>query len=135
MVSDDKINNSFPLTNIVYYIHVYCIYHSQLLHLSTFHIFSSRKRCCVMISTRGALQTMTLIYCIMSFVFSVQLGISILWDYVNCIILCNPRTVTQIIDNTQRKTSFEIISGGRSGLSTVEDQPITGRDGARRPGI
>jgi hypothetical protein len=33
----------------------------------------------------------------------------------------NSRTVTQNINSTQWKTSFE--SGGRSGLSTVEDQP------------
>ena len=34
--------------------------------------------------------------------------------------LYNSRTVTQQIDNAQRKTSFEIISGGTSDLSTVE---------------
>ena len=46
-------------------------------------------------------------------------------------------SVTQNIDNTQGKTSFKIISGGTSELSTVEDRPRPrpGRDGARGPGI
>ena len=51
--------------------------------------------------------------------------------------LYNSRTVTPNIDNTQRKTSSKIISGGTSELSTVEDQPKPrpGRDGARGQGI